>query len=720
MSQTPVAIPKQPVLRPAEDFYQLRREGIGFIEQMGSGHWTDYNLHDPGITILEALCYAITDLAYRIGWDIKDLLAPENPAAETHQPFFTAREILPVNPWTPNDFRRLLIDRESVRNAWIFCKACACDFHYYAWCEEDQLQLAYSPEKPVEKKLAYQKVNVRGLYEVLLELGSDPALGDLNDRKIERHFTLFDTDKIAHSVIFELRFPAWELLDEAAATLFTDLGVALGTIKITKVSRSKTDPNFVTPQEIRRNWQGIFYVSFKMELPDSTSTILIENATLRIFGDTFVKNNLIVEDPSTLISPAPLAEYLINNYLTDNSDAGFIQLYRHKLEKAKDKIADAKSALHAHRNLDEDYCRIQRVAVEDVAVCADVEVAPDADLDRVQAQIWFAIEHYFNPPVPFYSLQEMLAVNMPVEAIFNGPALDNGFIKTEELEAAALKTELRVSDIINLLMDIPGVLAVNNLLLTKYDVEGNPVKGAADLQTPTPNPNKISAQWTLQVTELHQPRLYFNLSRFLFYKNALPFQPRMDEALDTLTQLRGEAERPKFTTTEKDLLIPKGNYRNPTDYYPVQYSFPLTYGIGYEGIPNNPTPLRQAKAKQLKAYLMVFEQLLLNATEQIANVAKLFSLDAATIANPNRTYYTRQITENLIRDTSVLFSSAYDDTSLQQLAETTSEALERRNRFLDHILARFGEQFGEYALLLTDLQGATIAREQLIDNKIAF
>ena len=74
MSAVAKPLIKTPVLEPAEDFYRLRREGIGFIEQMGHDSWTDYNIHDPGITILEALCYAITDIAYRAGWDIKDLM----------------------------------------------------------------------------------------------------------------------------------------------------------------------------------------------------------------------------------------------------------------------------------------------------------------------------------------------------------------------------------------------------------------------------------------------------------------------------------------------------------------------------------------------------------------------------------------------------------------------------------------------------------------------
>src|SRR5262249_3846787 len=97
MSQTSKVLVKNPVLDPAQDFYRLRRDGIGFIAQMGSRLWTDYNVHDPGITIHEALCYAITDIAYRIGWRIEDILAPKIASTDPTQPypnqaFFTARQ----------------------------------------------------------------------------------------------------------------------------------------------------------------------------------------------------------------------------------------------------------------------------------------------------------------------------------------------------------------------------------------------------------------------------------------------------------------------------------------------------------------------------------------------------------------------------------------------------------------------------------------------------
>ena len=83
--------------------------------------WTDHNIHDPGITTLELLCYALTELAYRSRFPVEDLLAAaeknaENMAAQ----FFTPRQILPNRALTERDYRKLLIDLPDVKNAWIY------------------------------------------------------------------------------------------------------------------------------------------------------------------------------------------------------------------------------------------------------------------------------------------------------------------------------------------------------------------------------------------------------------------------------------------------------------------------------------------------------------------------------------------------------------------------------------------------------------------------
>src|SRR5471030_784511 len=95
----------------AQDFAYLRQHAIDLIQQMAGGVWTDYNLHDPGVTILEQVCYAITDLAYRTDVPIEDLLTDQSVQIDFKQNSFYKRdEILFSSPVTINDFRKVLID----------------------------------------------------------------------------------------------------------------------------------------------------------------------------------------------------------------------------------------------------------------------------------------------------------------------------------------------------------------------------------------------------------------------------------------------------------------------------------------------------------------------------------------------------------------------------------------------------------------------------------
>ncbi len=724
MSRVSATIAKQPPLPPAQDFYRLRREGIAFIEQMASAVWTDYNESDSGIAIHEALCYAITDLGYRTGWDIREILAPATPSGDPahpfpNQPFFTARTILTVNPWTEKDFRRLLIDLEPVRNAWIICKECACDTSYWAWCEEeDGLALSYRP--PESGRRGMVQVWPLGLYEALLELEEDPDAGDLNDRKIEAAAVLNETAASA-PVILELRFPEVSLADREQWELFleSDDGFdgkngASVNLKLLRFGATRnydllSDPHLDEQgrdEYLRRHWRTIFYATFEIEILPSGAKIVLQDAALRLLGTSAARNAATVATLKAI--------------LEDKTANGLIQRYRRKERLKASAIDLARKELIAHRNLDEDFCRVGVIGIEEVAACADVEVAPDADIELVQARIWFEIERYFNPPIPFYTLQELLDRGVPAEDIFNGPELASGFLSNEDLEAASIKSALCVSDLINRLMDIDGVVAVNQLQLTKYDAEGNPVRGAYDPiygsdGKPIFDPNKASASWLLYLLPQHQPRLYRNASRFLFYKNGLTFLPRMDEALDTLTRLRGEAERSEIRGAMNDLPNPTGKYRTPDRYFPVQYSFPLTYGVGPDQLPTTASARRRAQARQMKAYLMVFEQILADAFAQLAHTADLFSLDTAV----SRTYFAAELSDSVIQGYSELVTGL-SKTLLEAMLETPEEFRERRNLFLDHLLARFGEDFSAYGLLLAKVLGHDIALDQLIKDKIAF
>ncbi|MEB3362503.1 MAG: hypothetical protein VKI42_10320, partial [Synechococcaceae cyanobacterium] len=89
--------------------------------------WSDFNSHDPGITILEQLCFALTELAYRSQWPIEDLLASAGP---DWQP--AAEEILNGDPVTRDDLIALV-------------RALGCEEVLVGAVEQPELPLYFQP-----------------------------------------------------------------------------------------------------------------------------------------------------------------------------------------------------------------------------------------------------------------------------------------------------------------------------------------------------------------------------------------------------------------------------------------------------------------------------------------------------------------------------------------------------------------------------------------------
>jgi len=104
----------------ALDFTRLRDEGLRLIQAMSGDVWTDYNLHDPGVTTLEVLCYGLTELGYRtqLLYDAfsSDELMSENFIEEF---FFKADDILTSPPVTKLDFENFIEKKHpQVLKAW--------------------------------------------------------------------------------------------------------------------------------------------------------------------------------------------------------------------------------------------------------------------------------------------------------------------------------------------------------------------------------------------------------------------------------------------------------------------------------------------------------------------------------------------------------------------------------------------------------------------------
>ncbi len=690
-------IQKNPSLADSSNYELLRRKGMEYIEKLGNKLWTDYNIHDPGITILEALAYALTDLGLRTSLDIKDLLAMENPdtadsdgqfPSDKRQAFYTARNILTVNPWTRNDFRKLLINIDGIKNGWLNCKICPCnDIYLYANCTKSKLQYQTTP----------QQVIVKGLYDILLEFEEEEKGGNLNSGKIKYKFSFQNGTQLANATI-EMRLPSWAKLEEDKSKYekFRAEKSEITEIKVNYISASTSDDKDIpdSPEQVLDNalrkpvFTGVD-VTFKPDKENTaTETLTLEFVPINVwFRNISERRALVLDNLKAAIS--------------DLTAAGIFPKYLEKIKRADEVIAETMMVLHQHRNLAEDYCKIKAIEVEDIAICSDMEVEPWADIEAVLGEAYYLIDQYMSPDIKFYSLQELLDNKKPVDEIFEGPALTNGFIDNDELEDASLRETLYASDVINLIMDIPGVKSIKNFVFARYNESGRLVE---------------SQPWSMDVTSEHQPRLYIEGSKVLILKNGLPFLADANELSDTLQVVKGKNAQPKYSVLENDLPVPHGSFNDLNSYYAVQNSLPLTYGVGADGLPDTATESLKAQAKQLKAYLLFFEQILVNYLAQLANVNELFAVDNSV----SKTYFSRMLDSGEVEGIASLYKGL-DESKLQLLIEDKDTYLARRNKFLDHLLARFAESFNDYALMLYSYSAdKEIADNKLIENKIAF
>ena len=100
----------------------LRKIGIEWIQKVSGNKWTDYNYHDPGITFLEQLCYALTDLGYRTNFPIQDILltGDDKYDLEKYNLLIPSHKIFSSSPINLSDYRQLIIKKiPNIKNAWV-------------------------------------------------------------------------------------------------------------------------------------------------------------------------------------------------------------------------------------------------------------------------------------------------------------------------------------------------------------------------------------------------------------------------------------------------------------------------------------------------------------------------------------------------------------------------------------------------------------------------
>lgn len=102
-------------------FFQLQQQSLEDYQRLAGDVWTDYNLHDPGITITDILNYALTELNYRLQFPLQDYLTTKGqPFKPESFGFYLPSRVFPVSPVTTDDYRKYLLSAlPEIENIWI-------------------------------------------------------------------------------------------------------------------------------------------------------------------------------------------------------------------------------------------------------------------------------------------------------------------------------------------------------------------------------------------------------------------------------------------------------------------------------------------------------------------------------------------------------------------------------------------------------------------------
>ena len=512
---------KQTSTLPGLDYATLQQTGITQLQAWVGRQWTDFNEHDPGITLLESFCYALTDLLYRTGYSIPDLLCQGN--RHPYASLYTPARILTTQPVTLLDLRKLVVDVRGVGNAWI------------EKTDDDGPPAYYHAE-------------------------SLPTLPDASDKLIL-------------------------------------MNACQGAKRI--------------------NLKGLYRV-------------LVEKSK-------------------------PL-------------DVGKNEIVR-----------DVAQRLHAHRPLDMDFESVQVLDWQKIQVKATIEINLQCDSSSIYLAILQKLSDYIAPKIHYYTWSERLAAGSRIDEIFDGPPLAQGFIDSDELQRIQRKTALRVSDCIQTIMDIPGVVMVKYIAINGGLGWEN---WSLDLDmTKSPTLDLVGSVLTLE-----RKGFKVNLdvaaikSQYLKYELGLAYQRAAPEDVDVIT--------------------PPGKDRQVGRYYSVQHQLPLLYGVGAFGLPPQADAQRRAQAKQLKAYMLLFEQLLADELGQLAHLGDLLGF----ADDDPSTYFAVDIQDSTL-GLDALWQNPDAQTRVQRLQQIVENPAtpkndpspqvnwRRKNRFLDHLLARFAEQY---------------------------
>ncbi|MCK6692461.1 MAG: hypothetical protein L6Q97_10200, partial [Thermoanaerobaculia bacterium] len=374
-------------------------------------------------------------------------------------------------------------------------------------------------------------------------------------------------------------------------------------------------------------------------------------------------------------------------------------------EQIRQKVA---GLLSENRNLCEDIRHIHILEQQYLDIKTVIDLETDAPAEQVLATLIHRLEHFLSPKVNFHHPEEILASGMDINTLFDGPEPWYGYIRMEDLKP--LNTVIYLSQLRDVIAATAGVRRAEKISVL--------LNGIPQFEEVIHIPENTCMGLSAAMKHLHGKETY----PIEFRRNGQPVKPKFFMAEQILNALTAQ-EFKYFSQKIALKQTPASSEKDLGDigaYYSIQRFFPAVYGIGAYGLPREASAFRLAQAMQLKGLLAIFETLPASYLKQLTRIRDLFAIGEKPAAGDGNVILLDpgQIRQTDTAETDATYFAAfpYDipdidpllvaedpgappqkdkpretDLALHRILSANDETTDRRNEFLDHLLARFGE-----------------------------
>jgi hypothetical protein len=373
-------------------------------------------------------------------------------------------------------------------------------------------------------------------------------------------------------------------------------------------------------------------------------------------------------------------------------------------------LAELRKTFIAQRNLCEDISESIHISENvDCLLVGMIEIDGFHETRDVLAHIYDVATSYIAADLEFRPLHA--SEEGSLEDVFNGPY---GLHQRARQEHILEQTEtLIIANLVRLLQDVDGVVRIHKLSVEISDPEWSGPKGpvkrrqgnrALRLRVPGGNNGGGDEAGGTQSLQL--------------LRNGKLISAPIAETRSKYQQLRFAKSNARTTGAVAAMLyeLPQGENREFDRYFSIQSHFPDTYGVNDKGVLASASTEDRARARQLKAYLLLFEQVMANYAANVDGIRDLFSSE--TESGP--TYRYQVLDNRTVAGADQLYHSPAED-FLDEVIEEFDDRAERKSRQLDYMLAVFGEQCLQKSLRHFDCYSSLCdPQTELVRNKAAY